>query len=97
MSARASEQVEVTVRRRLRPVRYRNSCRVLVFVDQPAQDVASSYLRGHGIALRPSLGCGRRPQFTSPVWPRLVVVSDVGVEHALQMSPTPNEEPVQAL
>src|SRR5437899_2296538 len=74
----------------LRPVGYRNSCRGLVLVDEPAQDIASSHVRGPRIALRPDLGSGRRSESDTTMWPGLVVVPDIDMEHTLQMPSTPN-------
>jgi hypothetical protein len=54
----------------------------------------SGHRGADGLGLRPWLG---RSQSAPSVRSVMIVVADVGVEHALEMSPTQDEQPVETL
>jgi len=75
------------------------SCRVLVFVEESAEEFASPHLR------RASGRCGRRihslavirrSQFERAVWALLVEMADVHTEDLLELAAAEDQEPVEA-
>jgi len=73
------------------------SCCSGVFVDQPTEPVASLDLSSWGTR-RGANGSGHRwRQLECSVWPIGVVVLDVHVEDALELSAADDQEPVEAV
>jgi hypothetical protein len=78
------------------PVRYRNSCRDAVLVDETAHHVPPPNVGGPQVTHHQRWVPDRRPKVKPAMGSGLVVVRDVGLKDAFKVSSAEDEGPVQA-